>query len=39
MPGATRQATMDDACSRFAKPRNMSWMNARAGGASTERTR
>jgi hypothetical protein len=39
MTGATRQAAMDDACSRFAKPRNASWMNARAGGASTRRTR
>jgi hypothetical protein len=39
MSGATRQAAMDDACSRFAKPRNALWMNARAGGASTGRTR
>jgi hypothetical protein len=37
--GATRQAAMDDACSRFAKPRNASWMNARADGASIRRTR
>jgi hypothetical protein len=39
MPGATRQAAMDDACFRFAKPRNVSWINARAGGANTRRTR
>jgi hypothetical protein len=39
MPGETRQAVMDDACSRFAKPRNASWMNAHAGGASTGHTR
>jgi hypothetical protein len=39
MPGATRQAATDDACSRFAKPRNVSWMNARDGGASTGCTR
>jgi hypothetical protein len=39
MSGATRQTTMDDVCSRFAKPRNVSWMNACASGASTRRTR
>jgi hypothetical protein len=39
MPGATRQVAMDDARSRFPKPRDTSWMNARAGGASTGRTR
>jgi hypothetical protein len=39
MPGSTLQAAMDEACSRFAKPRNTSWMNARASGASTGRTR
>jgi hypothetical protein len=39
MSRATRQAAMDDVCSRFAKPRNVSWMNARAGGASTRRTK
>jgi hypothetical protein len=35
MRGTTRQAAIDDACSSFAKPRNASWMNAHAGGAST----
>lgn len=39
MPGATCQAAMDDVCSRFAKPRNVSWMNARVDGASTRHTR
>jgi hypothetical protein len=39
MSRVTRQAAMDDVCSRFAKPRNMSWMNACAGGASAGRTR
>jgi hypothetical protein len=39
MPWATRQVAMDDVCSKFAKPRNVSWMNAHAGGASTGCTR
>jgi hypothetical protein len=39
IPRATRQKTMEDVCSRFAKPRNVSWMNSRVGGASTGRTR